>query len=92
MSRDVDLVEQIGRDIFYDLVDHDKVRAFRVQKQMRFCLFKVLLMQQKHFVVLFGTLSLSLSFSFHLFVIEVLISSPVNFLSSYLCVFMFIIF
>ncbi|KAL2900926.1 Ubiquitin carboxyl-terminal hydrolase 12, partial [Bienertia sinuspersici] len=40
IARDDDLVEQIGRDIYFDLVDHDKVRSFRVQKQMPFNLFK----------------------------------------------------
>ncbi|XP_028805138.1 ubiquitin carboxyl-terminal hydrolase 12 isoform X2 [Neltuma alba] len=37
---DVDLHEQIGKDIFFDLVDHDKVRSFRVNKQMQFTSFK----------------------------------------------------
>ncbi|TKY53552.1 Ubiquitin carboxyl-terminal hydrolase 12 [Spatholobus suberectus] len=37
---DKDLREQIGNDIFFDLVDHDKVRSFRIQKQMSFILFK----------------------------------------------------
>ncbi|XP_058189954.1 ubiquitin C-terminal hydrolase 12-like isoform X4 [Rhododendron vialii] len=40
VARDEDLVEQIGRDIYFDLVDHDKVRSFRIQKQMPFELFK----------------------------------------------------
>ncbi|CAL0315809.1 unnamed protein product [Lupinus luteus] len=40
VARDEDLVEQIGKDIYFDLVDHDKVRSFRVQKQMSFNLFK----------------------------------------------------
>ncbi|THG12020.1 hypothetical protein TEA_020733 [Camellia sinensis var. sinensis] len=40
VARDEDLVEQIGRDIYFDLVDHDKVRSFRIQKQMPFNLFK----------------------------------------------------
>ncbi|KAM1524120.1 hypothetical protein ACFX10_008754 [Malus domestica] len=40
VARDEDLTEQIGRDIYFDLVDHDKVRNFRVQKQMPFNLFK----------------------------------------------------
>ncbi|TYK21699.1 ubiquitin carboxyl-terminal hydrolase 13-like isoform X2 [Cucumis melo var. makuwa] len=40
VARDEDLVEQIGKDIFFDLVDHDKVRSFRIQKQMPFNLFK----------------------------------------------------
>ncbi|XP_042480218.1 ubiquitin C-terminal hydrolase 13-like [Macadamia integrifolia] len=42
VARDEDLVEQIGRRGFYfDLVDHDKVRSYRVKKQMHFILFKV---------------------------------------------------
>ncbi|XP_044483132.1 ubiquitin C-terminal hydrolase 12-like isoform X3 [Mangifera indica] len=40
VARDEDLVEQIGRDIYFDLVDHDKVRSFRIQKQIPFNLFK----------------------------------------------------
>ncbi|THF99017.1 hypothetical protein TEA_017932 [Camellia sinensis var. sinensis] len=42
VARDEDLLEQIGRDIYFDLVDHDKVRSSRIQKQMPFNLFKVL--------------------------------------------------
>ncbi|XP_044508657.1 ubiquitin C-terminal hydrolase 12-like [Mangifera indica] len=37
---DEDLAEQIGRDIYFDLVDHDKVRCFRFPKQMLFTAFK----------------------------------------------------
>ncbi|KAI7979571.1 Ubiquitin carboxyl-terminal hydrolase 12 [Camellia lanceoleosa] len=40
VARDEDLLEQIGRDIYFDLVDHDKVRSFRIQKQTPFNLFK----------------------------------------------------
>ncbi|CAN6577224.1 unnamed protein product [Malus baccata var. baccata] len=40
VARDKDLAEQIGRDIYFDLVDHDKVRKFRIRKQMPFNLFK----------------------------------------------------
>ncbi|KAJ1432182.1 Ubiquitin specific protease, conserved site [Sesbania bispinosa] len=40
VARDEDLADQIGKDIYFDLVDHDKVRSFRVQKQMSFNLFK----------------------------------------------------
>ncbi|CAO2840942.1 unnamed protein product [Amaranthus hypochondriacus] len=40
VARDDDLTEQIGKDIFFDLVDHDKVKSFRIQKQMPFNLFK----------------------------------------------------
>ncbi|XP_058105755.1 ubiquitin C-terminal hydrolase 12 isoform X1 [Magnolia sinica] len=40
VARNEDLAEQIGRDIYFDLVDHDKVRSFRIQKQMPFNVFK----------------------------------------------------
>ncbi|KAK4275972.1 hypothetical protein QN277_018978 [Acacia crassicarpa] len=40
VARDEDLAEQIGRDIYFDLVDHDKVRSFRFQKQMPFNVFR----------------------------------------------------
>ncbi|KAI4364030.1 hypothetical protein MLD38_020174 [Melastoma candidum] len=40
VARDEDLFEQIGRDIYFDLVDHDKVHSFRVQKQVPFTMFK----------------------------------------------------
>ncbi|KAI3419919.1 Ubiquitinyl hydrolase 1 [Psidium guajava] len=40
VARDGDLHDQIGRDIYFDLVDHDKVQSFRVQKQTPFLLFK----------------------------------------------------
>ncbi|PKA56995.1 Ubiquitin carboxyl-terminal hydrolase 12 [Apostasia shenzhenica] len=40
VARDADLRQQIGKDIYFDLVDHDKVRCFRVQKQIPFNLFK----------------------------------------------------
>ncbi|KAJ7975928.1 ubiquitin carboxyl-terminal hydrolase 12 [Quillaja saponaria] len=40
VARDEDLVEQVGKDIFFDLVDHDKVRSFHIQKQTPFSLFK----------------------------------------------------
>ncbi|CAN1298213.1 Ubiquitin C-terminal hydrolase 12 [Linum perenne] len=40
VARSEDLLEQIGKDIYFDLVDHDKVRSFRIQKQMPFTLFK----------------------------------------------------
>ncbi|KAG8488661.1 hypothetical protein CXB51_016728 [Gossypium anomalum] len=41
VARDDDLAEQIGKDIYFDLVDHDKVRSFRIQKQITFNVFKV---------------------------------------------------
>ncbi|CAL9089521.1 unnamed protein product [Musa textilis] len=40
VARNEDLAEQIGREIFFDLVDHDKVRSFRIQKQLLFSHFK----------------------------------------------------
>ncbi|PWA85934.1 MATH-like protein [Artemisia annua] len=40
VARDADLLEQIGKDTHFDLVDHDKVQSFRIQKQMPFNLFK----------------------------------------------------
>ncbi|XVE75807.1 hypothetical protein DITRI_Ditri12bG0121700 [Diplodiscus trichospermus] len=40
VARDEDLQEQIGKDIYFDLVDHDKVRSFRIQKQTPFHVFK----------------------------------------------------
>ncbi|KAI4308350.1 hypothetical protein L6164_031433 [Bauhinia variegata] len=40
VARDEDLQDQIGKEIYFDLVDHDKVRSFRVQKQLSFNLFK----------------------------------------------------
>ncbi|KAM0846886.1 hypothetical protein ACQ4PT_055394 [Festuca glaucescens] len=41
VARDDDLTAQIGKDIYFDLVDHDKVQSFRIQKQMPFTQFKV---------------------------------------------------
>ncbi|KAJ1287845.1 hypothetical protein BS78_02G042300 [Paspalum vaginatum] len=40
VARDDDLKVQIGKDIYFDLVDHDKVPSFRIQKQMTFTQFK----------------------------------------------------
>ncbi|XP_075083911.1 ubiquitin C-terminal hydrolase 12-like isoform X2 [Nicotiana tabacum] len=40
VARDEDLGEQIGKEIYFDLVDHDKVHSFRIRKQMPFTLFK----------------------------------------------------
>ncbi|KAJ7528132.1 hypothetical protein O6H91_16G085500 [Diphasiastrum complanatum] len=40
VARDKDLATQIGKDIFFDLVDHDKVQSFRIQKQTLFSVFK----------------------------------------------------
>lgn len=40
VARNEDLADQIGKDIYFDLVDHDKVRSFRIQKQLPFNVFK----------------------------------------------------
>ncbi|KAG5575068.1 hypothetical protein H5410_055202 [Solanum commersonii] len=40
VAREEDLGEQIGKEIYFDLLDHDKVRSFRIQKQMVFTQFK----------------------------------------------------
>ncbi|KAI9157792.1 hypothetical protein LWI28_028181 [Acer negundo] len=40
VARNEDLLEQIGKDIYFDLVDHEKVVSFRIQKQMSFNNFK----------------------------------------------------
>ncbi|KAI3951352.1 hypothetical protein MKW92_031050 [Papaver armeniacum] len=40
VSRNEDFSKQIGRDICFDLVDHEKVCSFRIHKQIRFNLFK----------------------------------------------------
>ncbi|KAM3273302.1 hypothetical protein ACQJBY_042940 [Aegilops geniculata] len=40
VARDEDLKEQIGKNIYFDLVDHEKVRNFRIQKQLPFDSFK----------------------------------------------------
>uniref|UniRef100_A0A161ZXS1 ubiquitinyl hydrolase 1 n=1 Tax=Daucus carota subsp. sativus TaxID=79200 RepID=A0A161ZXS1_DAUCS len=40
VARDEDLLQQIGKDIHFDLVDFEKVRHFRIQKQIPFMKFK----------------------------------------------------
>jgi ubiquitin carboxyl-terminal hydrolase 7 len=40
VARDDDITEQIGKNIYFDLVDHEKVRSFRIQKQTPFQQFK----------------------------------------------------
>ncbi|KAF9595397.1 hypothetical protein IFM89_000315 [Coptis chinensis] len=40
VARNEDLVEQIGRDFYFDLVDYDKVHSFCVQKHISFIVFK----------------------------------------------------
>ncbi|RXH81275.1 hypothetical protein DVH24_005189 [Malus domestica] len=41
VSRDKDLAEQIGRDVYFGLVDHNKVHRFRILNLTPFYLFKV---------------------------------------------------
>ncbi|QCE01486.1 ubiquitin carboxyl-terminal hydrolase 7 [Vigna unguiculata] len=41
VARDEDLFWQIGANIYFDLVDHDRVRSFRVSRRTPFYLFKV---------------------------------------------------
>ncbi|KAL0708078.1 hypothetical protein Bca4012_074504 [Brassica carinata] len=40
VARDEDITEQIGKNKYFDLVDHEKVKSFRIQKQTPFQLFK----------------------------------------------------
>ncbi|CAH8348830.1 unnamed protein product [Eruca vesicaria subsp. sativa] len=40
VARDEDISEQIGKNIHFDLVDHEKVKSFRIEKQTPFLLFK----------------------------------------------------
>ncbi|KAM7261649.1 hypothetical protein ACFE04_020726 [Oxalis oulophora] len=40
VARDEDLTKQVGRYIYFDLVDHDKVPQFQIQKQTPFTAFK----------------------------------------------------
>ncbi|KAJ0047040.1 hypothetical protein Pint_05754 [Pistacia integerrima] len=40
VARSEDLLQQIGKDIYFDLVDHEKVPSFRIQKQIPFNIFK----------------------------------------------------
>ncbi|KAL5553895.1 hypothetical protein UlMin_041296 [Ulmus minor] len=40
VARNGDILEQIGKNIYFDLVNHDKVPRFRIQKQIPFKLFK----------------------------------------------------
>ncbi|PWA57689.1 ubiquitin-specific protease 13 [Artemisia annua] len=40
VARDENLHEQIGKNRIFDLVDHEKVRSFRIRKQTSFALFK----------------------------------------------------
>ncbi|XP_062015945.1 ubiquitin C-terminal hydrolase 13-like isoform X1 [Rosa rugosa] len=40
VAREGDLVEQIGKDLYFDLVDHEKVRSFCILKETPFYRFK----------------------------------------------------
>ncbi|KAI3878034.1 hypothetical protein MKW98_008311, partial [Papaver atlanticum] len=44
--RNEDLYQQIGRDVYYDLVDHDKVRSIWVYNSTPFNRFKVMVAGQ----------------------------------------------
>ncbi|KAH7439804.1 hypothetical protein KP509_04G077200 [Ceratopteris richardii] len=46
VAQDQDIERQIGKEIFFDLVDYDKVQSFRVQKQTTFIQFKEEIAQQ----------------------------------------------
>lgn len=41
MVQDEDLAEQIGNDIYFGLVDYNKVKSFRVPKDTSVNIFKV---------------------------------------------------
>ncbi|KAF3659745.1 Ubiquitin carboxyl-terminal hydrolase 12 [Capsicum annuum] len=43
VAHDEDLRRQIGKDIYFDLVDFEKVKSFRIQKQTLFTVFKKIL-------------------------------------------------
>nr|XP_025887466.1 ubiquitin carboxyl-terminal hydrolase 13-like isoform X1 [Solanum lycopersicum] len=40
VARDEDIRQQIGKDIYFDLVDHEKVKCFRIQRETLFSAFK----------------------------------------------------
>ncbi|KAL3335872.1 hypothetical protein AABB24_031873 [Solanum stoloniferum] len=40
VARDEDMQWQIGKDIYFDLVDHEKVKSFRIQRETLFSAFK----------------------------------------------------
>lgn len=46
VARDKDMREQIGNSIHFDLVDHEKVHSFRVQKELPFSQFKETVAQE----------------------------------------------
>jgi len=41
IARDEDLTNQIGKHLFFDLVDHDVVKSYRIQQEVPFKMFKV---------------------------------------------------
>ena len=43
MARDEDLSNQIGKHLFFDLVDHDSVKSYRIQQEVPFKQFKVII-------------------------------------------------
>ncbi|XP_047157668.1 ubiquitin C-terminal hydrolase 13-like isoform X2 [Vigna umbellata] len=53
IAREEDMCTQIGKDIFFDLVDHDKVWSFRIKKQMPFMLVKEEVAREFHIPVPF---------------------------------------
>ncbi|KAJ4898182.1 Ubiquitin carboxyl-terminal hydrolase 13 [Raphanus sativus] len=40
VARDEDITEQVGKNMYFDLVDHEKVKSFRIEKQTPFLRFK----------------------------------------------------
>lgn len=43
IARDEDLSNQIGKQQFFDLVDHDSVKSYRINQEVPFKQFKVIL-------------------------------------------------
>lgn len=65
-------MEQIGKDIYFDLVDYDKVRSFRIQKQMPFNFFKVQfsMVTEELLSVLLLTFMISFSLPLSVFIVS----------------------
>ncbi|XP_042479656.1 ubiquitin C-terminal hydrolase 13-like [Macadamia integrifolia] len=53
VARNEDLIEQIGRDVYYGLVDHDKVQSFHIQNSTPFFFFKEQFARDNGFAVEF---------------------------------------
>ncbi|XP_043700166.1 ubiquitin C-terminal hydrolase 12-like [Telopea speciosissima] len=53
VAKDEDLREQIGRDIYFDLVDHDKLLSFSILKVMPFIDFKEYVAKEFRIPVMF---------------------------------------